>query len=224
MTIGLITGSQPFAGLPDSPSQALLPLFDGQTFNGVTIRAIETEVSLSEVPTNMARLIATHRPAFVVALGLAPGDPVLRFETTAINRLDFGVADNHGARPTDGRPIDPDGPPARMATWDAYGLAGMLRGAGLPARVSHFAGTHLCNATLFAALGAMQAEGLTGPCGFFHLPYLPAQVARFMSETPAGGDLAPMTPRALPSMAFDDQRAALGLVLAALSTSPKRKE
>jgi pyroglutamyl-peptidase len=144
-----------------------------------------------------------------VALGLAPGEPVLRVETTAINRLDFGVADNEGARPTGGGPIDPEGPPARMASWDAPALARSLRGAGYPTRVSHFAGTHLCNATLYAALGAMEAEGLQGPAGFFHLPYLPHQVARFMDEAPPGGDVAPLTPRALPSMAFADQRAAL---------------
>lgn len=224
MSIGLVTGSQPFAGLPDSPSRALLASVDGMTFEGVTIKAVATDVSLADVSQNMARLIREHQPAFVVSLGLAPGETVLRFESTAINRLDFGVADNHGVRPTDGRPIDPDGPPARMATWDAYQLAGLLRDIGLPARVSHHAGTHLCNATLYAALGAMEAQELSGDCGFFHLPYLPAQVARFMSEAPAGGDLAPMTPRALPSMAFDDQLSALRLVLTALSQSARRSK
>jgi len=224
MSLGLVTGSQPFAGLPDSPSQSLLAPVDGMTFDGVTIKAVATEVSLAEVPQNMARLIREYQPAFIVSLGLAPGETVLRFESTAINRLDFGVSDNHGVRPTDGRPIDPDGPPARMATWDAYRLAGMLRAAGLPARVSHHAGTHLCNATLYAALGAMEAQDMPGPCGFFHLPYLPEQVARFMSEAPAGGDLAPMTPRALPSMAFDDQLSALRLVLKSLSQSARRSK
>lgn len=217
MSIGLVTGSQPFAGLPDSPSQTLLALVDGQTFHGVTVRAVTTDVSLADVPGNMARLIAAHRPAYVVSLGLALGDPTLRFETTAINRLDFGVADNHGERPTDGGPIDPGGLPARMATWDAKTLAAMLCAAGLPARVSHHAGTHLCNTTLYAALGAMEAEGLTGPCGFFHLPFLPAQVARFLSESPPQGDCAPLTPRVLPSMALADQLDGLRRTLDALS-------
>jgi pyroglutamyl-peptidase len=96
-----------------------------------------------------------------------------------------------------------------MATWDAPALARSLRAAGYPTRVSHSAGTHLCNATLYAALGAMAAEGLSGPAGFFHLPYLPHQIARFMDDAPPGGDIAPLTPRALPSMALADQRAAL---------------
>lgn len=209
MSTILVTGSMPFAGLPDSPATLLVPEVDGIAIGPHRVIAVATRVSLAEVPGNIARLIAAHRPAAFVALGLAPGEPVLRVETTAINRLDFAVADNEGARPTGGGPIDPDGPAARFATWDAPALARSLRAAGHPTRVSHFAGTHLCNATLYAALGAMAAQGLTGPAGFFHLPYLPHQVARFMDEAPPGGDTAPLTPRVLPSMAFADQRAAL---------------
>ncbi len=43
-------------------------------------------------------------------------------------------------------------------------------------RLSHSAGTFLCNATMYHALG------LTGeaPCGFIHLPYLPEQVSELM--------------------------------------------
>jgi len=211
--IGLVTGSQPFAGLPDNPAQSLLPEVEGATLHGVTIRTMATPVSVEAVPATIAGLIAEHRPAFFVALGLALGAPVLRLETTAINRLDFGVADNHGQRPADGRPIDPAGPPARMATWDARALVAELRAGGLPAVVSHHAGTHLCNATLYASLGAMAAQGLPGPCGFLHLPYLPEQVARFQAQAPAAGDLAPLTERSLPSMAFALQLAALRLVL-----------
>jgi len=215
--IGLITGSRPFAGLPDSPAETLLPLVDGMRTGDLTVRAVATDVSLARVPGTMVQLIAEHRPAFVVSLGLAPGEPVLRLETTAINRLDFGVADNYGERPTDGRPIGPAGPAARMATWDARALVAQLREAGLPARVSHHAGTHLCNATLYAALGAIEDEGLLVPCGFLHLPYLPGQIARFLSEAPPGGDTAPLTPRVLPSMALELQLSALRLLIAALS-------
>lgn len=218
----LVTGSMPFAGLTDSPASLLLPEIDGMAFGPHRVTAVPTRVSLAEVPGNIARLIAEHRPAAFVALGLAPGEPVLRVETTAINRLDFSVADNFGQRPTDGRPIDADGPPARMATWDAPALARALRAGGYPTRVSHFAGTHLCNATLYAALGAMAAEGLTGPAGFFHLPYLPHQVARFMDDAPPGGDTAPLTPRALPSMAMADQRAALILLLSTIASDSLR--
>ena len=198
----LVTGFMPFAGLPDSPSQKLLPTVSGLTIGDHTVIAEPVEVKLSALSGTIARLIAEHRPVAYVAMGLATGEPVLRLETTAINRLDFGVADNVGDRPVDGRPIDPDGPQGRLATWDAGRLVRAIRDGGYPARASHFGGTHLCNATLYCALGAMRAEGLDGPMGFLHLPYLPEQVVRFLDTAPPEGDQAPMTPRALMSRLY----------------------
>jgi pyroglutamyl-peptidase len=215
--IGLVTGSAPFAGLPDSPASDLLARVDGARIGGVTIRTEVLPVSRARLPGIVDDLVARHRPRFYVSLGLALGAPVLRFETTAINRVDFGVADNEGARPTGGLPIDPDGPPARFATWDAGALAREMLDHDLPAVVSHHAGTHLCNLVLYCAVGAMARAGLRGPVGFFHLPYTTAQVARFLRDAPKEGDLAPLSPRALPSMAFELQEKALRLTLAAMA-------
>jgi pyroglutamyl-peptidase len=217
--VGLVTGSQPFAGLPDNPAQDLLARVEGAEIGGVTIRTAALPVSRARVPGVVEGLIAEHRPAFYVSLGLALGAPVLRLETTAINRTDFGVADNEGARPTDGGPIEAEGPAARLATWDAKTLAATLLAHDLPAVVSHHAGTHLCNLVLYTGLGAMERAGLSGPVGFFHLPYSPEQVARFLREGPPGGDSAPITPRALPSMAMDMQERALRLLLGELARS-----
>jgi pyroglutamyl-peptidase len=210
--------------LPDSPATDLLQRIDGAQFHGVRILAEKLPVSRARQPAIIEDLVTRHRPVFYVSLGLALGATVLRFETTAINRVDFGVADNEGARPTGGGPIDPDGPLARFATWDAGALAGHLLDHDLPAVVSHHAGTHLCNLVLYCALGAMERAGLTGPVGFFHLPHTPEQVARFLRDAPAEGDLAPLTPRTLPSMAFELQEKALRLTLAALSARTGVKE
>lgn len=215
--IGLVTGSAPFAGLPDNPAADLLPLFDGRSIGGVTLRCIRTPVSRARLPALNQELVAEHRPVFWVALGLAIGEPGFRFETTAINRVDFRVADNEGDRPTTGEPIDPAGPAARFATWDARALARTLLDADLPATVSHHAGTHLCNLNLYCMLGAMAEAGLHGPAGFMHLPYTTAQVARFLREGPPGGDSAPLTPRLLPSLPLETQAAALELTLSALA-------
>lgn len=211
--IGLVTGSLPFAGLPKNPATALLSEVEGQVFHGVTIRTFATQVQLATVPETICRLISEQRPVFHLALGLALGAPVLRLETTAINRLDFGVADNFGARPTGGGPIQPDGPAARMATWNASELVALLRAQGLPAVVSHHAGTHLCNVTLYVSLGAMSEKGLSGQSGFLHLPYLPEQVAQIQNAAPPEGDTAPLTERMLPSMALQLQLRALRLIL-----------
>lgn len=212
-SIGLITGSEPFAGLADNPAELLLPHIDGKSFGGIEVKAVATPVSLAGLPRFLPGLIAEYRPAFVVSLGLALGEPVLRVETIGINMLSFGTPDNEGAQPTDGRALDPSGPPARKATWDHDAIVRALLAAGLPAKTSYSAGTHMCNATLYTALGAIAALGLQGPCGFFHLPYLPQQVARFLSEAPIGGNRAPHAERALASMSFDDQLRGVSIML-----------
>src|SRR6056297_1655700 len=94
MKVGLVTGSAPFAGLPDNPAAELLGRIDGAEIAGVTIRTAELPVSRARLPGVIAGLVEDHRPDFYVSLGLATGEAVLRFETTAINRVDFGVADN----------------------------------------------------------------------------------------------------------------------------------
>lgn len=214
--IGLVTGSAPFAGLPDNPAAELLAEVDGVTFGGVTMRTVELPVSHARLPDLIDALAQEHRPALWVSLGLATGEPVFRLETTAINRVDFGVADNEGARPVGGGPIETAGPAARFATWDAPRLVADLLCEGHPTVVSHHAGTHLCNLVLYCLLGAMARAGLNGPAGFLHLPYSTAQVARFLRDGPPDGDRAPMTPRALPSLPMATQRAALSRVLETL--------
>lgn len=218
-SVGLVTGSEPFAGLPDNPAELLLPRIDGRSFGSIEVKAVSTPVSLAGLPTFLPALIAEYRPAFVVSLGLATGEAVLRVEAIGINMLSFGVADNEGAQPTDGRALDPSGPPARKATWDYDAIVRALLAAGLPAKTSYSAGTHMCNATLYTALGAMEALGLKGPCGFFHVPYLPQQVARFLAEVPVGGNRAPQAERALASMSFDDQLRGVSIMLETVARS-----
>jgi pyroglutamyl-peptidase len=230
--IGLVTGSQPFAGLPTNPAEMLLAPLDGTEIEGVRLVTRATPVSYARLPTLLPALIDEHRPVFVVSLGLALGSPVVRAEKFALNTAHFAVADNEGARPVGGETIDPAGPDGRAATWDAEAVAEAVKAAGIPARTSYHAGTHLCNLTLYTVLAALEARGLAAPCGFLHFPYLPEQVVWLMRRRAGHGDTAPTTSLDLPSMAFETQlaaaRAALGAVarqaLAAPAAHPAEPE
>jgi len=70
-TIGLLTGSAPFGGLPDNPAEELLALFEGRDIGGVVLRTQLMPVSRARLPGLIETLVAQHRPAFVVSLGLA---------------------------------------------------------------------------------------------------------------------------------------------------------
>jgi pyroglutamyl-peptidase len=210
--VGLITGSMPFAGLASSPSLRLLEAFDPQRRPDLHIVLKPLPVSYGTLPRIIDDLVRDIRPDFVLSLGLALGSPVLRLESFAVNKADFAIADNEGQVPR-GEMVEPEGPAARFATWDAPAITRALLAAGLPALTSHFAGTHLCNLTLFSFLGALDKQNRKAPCGFLHLPYLPEQVAQFLLEGSGTTDTAPRTLRDVPSMSLALQSEALNRVI-----------
>lgn len=215
--IGLVTGSEPFAGLPSNPAEILLRQVAGSVFGGITIKTVATPVDLDRLPDLLPELVATHRPAFVVSLGLGMGIPSIRVERMAINMASFAVADNVGNQPL-GVPHTQGGPDGRAASWDAAAIVASLRQAGVPAVVSDHAGTHLCNYTLYAMLAALEALGRAHvPCGFFHLPFLPDQVVWQMNQRGSAPQKAPLAPIDLPSMSFELQVKGLRVMLTALA-------
>lgn len=214
--IGLVTGSQPFAGLPSNPAELVLPHVDGLEFEGITIVARATPVSRERLPALLPALVEEYRPAFVLALGLALGAPTPRIETIAVNACHFAIPDNEGVRPLGGAPIDVAGPAARMATWDTEAVSEAILAAEIPVRTSFHAGTHLCNLTLYSYLGAIEALGLGAPAGFLHLPYLPEQIVWMMRRQTGPGSALTATTE-LPSMPLETQLRAVKAALGALA-------
>jgi pyroglutamyl-peptidase len=215
--VGLVTGSQPFAGLPTNPAEAVLPFVDGMVAEGITVVAKATPVSFARLPELLSGLVREHRPAFVLALGIALGTPVVKVEAMALNAAHFAVPDNEGARPRGGVRFADDAPDALPATWDAAAITEAIVAADVPARISFHAGTHLCNLTLFTYLAALRKAGSASPCGFLHLPYLPEQVAWLMRRHGGAPDSAASANLDLPSMAIDTQVTAVKAAIGALA-------
>jgi pyroglutamyl-peptidase len=212
--VGLLTGFEPFAGLPSNPAAMVLPLLRGERFGGLRLVAEEMPVSLSRAPARMAALLEAHRPVFVLALGLAAGAATVRAETIAVNAAHLAVPDNDGSAPLGGMPLAA-GPAARMATWNAAAVVEAVEAEGVPARLSFHAGTHLCNALLYSTLAALENSAQPVPCGFLHLPYLPEQVVWLRRQAAIHAAAGAWEQ---PSMALDLQvravRATLGVMAA----------
>jgi pyroglutamyl-peptidase len=145
-------------------------------------------VSLGAARQPLEDAISEHRPALVVSTGLWPGEPVIRLERVAVNRASFEMPDNDGQRPLD-ESVDQEGPVARAVTLPVGKIIKSLREKGIPARTSDTAGTFLCNATLYRALGACERLGIGTRCGFIHVPYLPQQVADLLNDLSNEGRL-----------------------------------
>ena len=110
------------------------------------------------------RLMEMHEPDICLFCGQAAARPMLCLEMIAINVFK-------------GEIIDSAGPPAYWATLpEQEMLVSTLHEAGIPAKLSHHAGTHLCNHILYTALRDAEQDGSGMMAGFLHLPMTAAQV------------------------------------------------
>jgi pyroglutamyl-peptidase len=197
----LVTGFEPYGGYTLNPSAEIARRLDGARIAGVPIVGRILPVALAELDAALAAALREVDPVAVVLLGLAPGEAALRLERVALNLADFTIADNVGARVAD-RPLDKSAGPATWSRLPLRAIQARLLAMGIPARLSETAGTYLCNASLHRAL---QTVPRRVPCGFIHLPLLPAQVAETIERSPA---------TAIPaSMAFPIQRRAVEIAL-----------
>ena len=165
----LLTGFEPFAGDATNPS--------GDAVRRVAERWVGPETLVTEVlPVTFAgaagrvrALIAEHSPDVVIAVGLAGNRAEVTPERVAINLTDARIPDNAGAQPLD-EPSVSGAPAAYFATLPVKGIAAAIADAGVPASVSHSAGTFVCNHVMFAALDeASRRDGLRA--GFVHVPW-----------------------------------------------------
>jgi pyroglutamyl-peptidase len=187
----LITGFEPFAGLAYNPSADIAASLDGQEIGGRPVIARLLPVDFARYHRELDELLKETAPALYVGFGLASGEDMIRIERFGVNLADFDIADNAGARHV-GQEIEPSGPAARASTLPCAEIRTALLEAGIPARLSNSAGSYLCNATLYSALGLCSM-----PCGFIHLPYASEQVAALLREGkgPLNGEsLAPSLP------------------------------
>ncbi len=193
MTRVLLTAFEPYDRWAENSSWLALVDLTRWYEGPIEIVTRRYPVDLTEM---CGRLRQDLLEAFDLALhvGQAPGETVIELESIGLNVR------------SDSSPLVRDAAVAYRSTLPLEPAAQRLRQAGIPAAVSHHAGTHLCNATLFLSL--YYADTLSLPTGsaLVHLPLTPAQVAR------EGKNLASMsTPMA---------SAALALLLDAFAQSP----
>ncbi|MFC7096909.1 peptidase [Halobaculum marinum] len=199
----LCTGYEPFGDHETNPSQETAAALDGRTVAGHEVVGETLPVAFDRAGEELAALVDEHDPAAVVATGLAAGRSAVCVERVAINVADtVGVPDNDGADPVD-EALDPDGADARLSTLPVRETVEACLDAGVPARVSNTAGTHLCNGILYRALALL--EGTDTPAGFLHLPATPAQAAAAArdGEAARGGSVRASLPRELDERAVE---------------------
>ena len=179
----LMTGFAPFGGEPVNPSWQAVSL----------LAAHQPDVAAVKLPCEFAaslpalrRAVEAHRPELVVCVGQAGGRTDVTPERVAINLIDARIPDNAGAQPVD-VPVVTDGPAAYFTTLPVKACVAAIRAAGVPASVSHTAGTYVCNQVFYGLMHLLATEfpGVRG--GFVHVPFSPEQVAASGKTAPSLG-------------------------------------
>lgn len=164
MTV-LVTGFEPFGGMPHNPSHALLEHLP-KSINGAKVVTATLPVDTNRVQAVLSDLYQQHRPSAALHLGLAAGRQVISLERVALNLLDFELPDNQGNHRQD-QPILPRAPFALPSRLPLRAIQKAWQEAHIPCVVSNSAGLYLCNQVMFLALASLP-EAI--PAGFIHLP------------------------------------------------------
>ena len=179
----LLTGFEPFDQDTLNPSWEAVRLQDETLINDdVRIVARQLPCVFSQAPAHLHALIERFTPQMVIAVGLGPGRSDIALERVAINLIDARIPDNQGEQPID-VPVAAEGPTAYFSTLPIKAMVAALRAAGIPATVSHTAGTFVCNQVFYSLQHTL--AGSTVRSGFMHVPLLTEQVALAASAQPS---------------------------------------
>ena len=178
----LVTGFAPFGGEPVNPSWQAVSLLGARRDD---IAAVELPCEFAASLPALRAAVEEHRPSLVVCVGQAGGRLDITPERVAVNLIDARIPDNAGEQPVD-VPVVPDGPAAYFTTLPVKACVAAIRAAGVPASVSHTAGTYVCNQVFYGLMHLLSTlPDVRG--GFVHVPYSPEQVAASGKAAPSLG-------------------------------------
>lgn len=161
----LLTGFEPFGSFRINSSWEAIRDLDGARWGSWTLRARRLPVSYRNAWPTLRRALRECRPRAIVGFGLHDGREFL-VERLAVN-LNGSDPDNEG-RPGGDRPIEKGAPPVVETRLPWKKLLLTLRKARIPARLSHYAGTYLCNHVFYRIVRLPRLAF----AGFVHVPPL----------------------------------------------------
>lgn len=162
------------------------------------LRAHEQELKFLLVPADTNQIEETAEkilggapikpesaPRLCILFGQARGRNKISLERFAINMLHFNEPDGAG-NVKKHSPIINNGEAAYISNVSELPkLVEKLQSHSIPAEVSHFAGTSLCNQLLYVMLKQVQTHQLTTQVLFVHIPISPAQAIEQWHDAPS---------------------------------------
>lgn len=168
----LVSGFDPFEGVPWNPSGALALRLGERPPAGFETRAVVLPTVFGEAARRLGDLLARFQPTHVVAFGVGAHPTEVRVERFAVNLADAGGrGDNVGRTPGE-EAILTGGPTGYFSTLPVRELVAHLRAAGLDGRASTGAGTFVCNDLFYRTMHLCTTLPEPPRAGFVHLPFV----------------------------------------------------
>ncbi|WP_199441057.1 pyroglutamyl-peptidase I [Umezawaea beigongshangensis] len=171
----LLTGFEPFGGERTNPSwDAVIELAARPRTGDHQLVVLQLPCVFDASITALRAAVAEHAPDVVICVGQAGGRDGITPERIAVNLSDARVPDNAGNQPID-VPVVPDAPAAYFTGLPVKACVARLEEAGIPASVSHTAGTFVCNHVFYGLMHLLATELPHVRGGFVHVPFSPEQ-------------------------------------------------
>lgn len=171
----LLSGFEPFDGETVNPSWEAVRSLAGEKVDGMEIRVCCLPTVFGKSQDRLREAIRHEQPEVVIAVGQAGGRTAITPERVAINLEDARIPDNEGNQPVD-RPVVEGAPVAYWSTLPIKRMVRAMREEGIPAAVSHTAGTYVCNHLFFGLMHEIHQSQHSIRGGFIHIPFAPEQV------------------------------------------------
>jgi len=145
MTRVLLTAFEPYGPWTENAGWVLLQHLVQQLPSEPKVTTRLYPVDLATLRTRLSSDLRSHYDVALL-LGQSPGSARFALESIAVN-----VALSAGALPEEATQLAADGPVAYRSSLPLEDWSRALRCQGIPATVSHHAGTYLCNAAFYLA-------------------------------------------------------------------------
>lgn len=169
----LLTGFDPFGGEKINPAIEAVKLVKDE-INGAQIIKLMIPTVRGKSMEVIEEAIKEHKPDVVLAIGQAGGRFDMTPERVAINLDDFRIPDNEGNQVTDEK-IQEDGENAYFTNLPVKAMVAHMNENGIPATLSHTAGTFVCNHVMYGILYLIDKKYPNMKGGFMHIPFMTEQ-------------------------------------------------
>ncbi|MCJ7841040.1 pyroglutamyl-peptidase I [Lederbergia sp. NSJ-179] len=170
----LLTGFDPFGTDVINPASEAIKQLNGLIIENVELITVEVPTVFHRSREVVIQAIEFFQPDVVICVGQAGGRAQITPERIAINLDDARIADNEGQQPID-EPIIENGPAAYWSTLPVKRMVHQIRKMGIPASVSHTAGTFVCNHLFYGVMHYLSEHAPHIRGGFIHIPFIPEQ-------------------------------------------------